>query len=165
MFSPAGAAGFATGAAAAAGAAVAFWNTNNAATKTNTVTYSAIMDSTWQCICADITSLVADNNKVSMTVTNNGTETVTFRIDVGYTEGNQLVSQIKNATNATVNSSENNASFEVEAGATITLVVEFDTTTPVTGMNVFIDSAVWKVEEERVTHSGNITISNISFSK
>jgi hypothetical protein len=139
--------------------------TNNAVNKTNTVVYEGIMDSTWQCISANIEAVVADNNKVSLTFTNNGEAAVIFRLDVGYENAGALVSQITNASAGEYNSGEKNVTFTVEAGQELTIVVEFDTTTPATGINVFIDSSVWKDEADRVAHSGNVTISNVVFSK
>jgi hypothetical protein len=123
------------------------------------------MDSTWQCISANIEAVVADNNKVSLTFTNNGEAAVIFRLDVGYENAGALVSQITNVSAGEYNSGEKNVTFTVEAGQELTIVVEFDTTTPATGINVFIDSSVWKEEADRVAHSGNVTISNVVFSK
>ncbi|MBO5711202.1 MAG: hypothetical protein J6R47_00045, partial [Acholeplasmatales bacterium] len=94
-----------------------------------------------------------------------GEAAVIFRLDVGYENAGTLVSQITNVSAGEYNSGEKNVTFTVEAGQELTIVVEFDTTTPATGINVFIDSSVWKEEADRVAHSGNITISNIVFSK
>lgn len=139
--------------------------TNDNASKTTTVVYEGIMDSTWQCISAGITNVVGDNNKVEMTFKNHGTETVTFRLDVGYESNGALVSQIISASAGTYNSGEKNVSFEVATGQELTITVVFDTTTPITGINVFIDSSVWKEEGNRLSHSGNIAISNVVFTK
>ena len=72
---------------------------------------------------------------------------------------------IKSAINADFNSYDNTASFYLAAGEEKTVTVEFDTTTPVTGMNIFIDSGIWMDEGLRQNHSGNVTISNATFSK
>ena len=139
--------------------------TNDNVLKTTTVVYEEIMDSTWQCISAGITNVVGDNNKVTMTFKNNGSSTVTFRLDVGYENNGALVSQIISASSGNYNAGERNVSFEVAGGQELTISVVFDTTTPATGINVFIDSAVWKEEGSRVSHSGNISISNVVFKK
>ena len=138
---------------------------NDSANKSTNVTYENVMDSSYQCICANIADLVGDNTKVTLTFKNNGTEQVSFRLDVGYEKDGGLVSTIKSAINADFNSYDNTASFYLAAGEEKTVTVEFDTTTPVTGMNIFIDSGVWMDEGLRQNHSGNVTISNATFSK
>ena len=138
---------------------------NDEANKSTNVTYENVMDSSYQCICANIADLVGDNTKLTITLKNNGSETVSFRIDVGYENNGALVSTIKSAVNAEFNSYDNTATVYLAAGEEKTVTVEFDTTTPVTGMNIFIDSGVWMDEGLRQNHSGNVTISNATFSK
>ena len=138
---------------------------NDAVSKSTTVTYENIIDSSYQCICANLSGVVEDNNKITFMVKNNGSEDVTFRVDVGYTENNALVSKIKNCVNATFNSYDNTASFTVAANATLTITIEFDINFTIDGMNIFIDSGVWLEEANRVSHSGNVTIQNVKFHK
>ena len=138
---------------------------NNSTSKSSDVTYKGIMDSSYKCICANLTSVISDNNKITLSIKNNGTETVTLRIDVGYTENYALVSKIISVDGGTFNDYDDTAQVSVAAGVVVTLTITFDTTTPVDGMNIFVDSGVWMDEALRESHSGNISVFNIKLSK
>ena len=139
--------------------------TKDEANKTNRVTYSAIGEASYSGVTSEVSDLVGENNTVTLTITNNGENTVHIRYEVGYTESGVLVSKVVSATGATYNGSEHNATAYIEAGASLEVTLVFDTTTPVTGLNLLIDSAEWKPEGERGTRAGDVTVSKVSFSQ
>ena len=140
--------------------------TNDSVNKKTDVTYDNIKDSTYKCINTNFTNLVGSNNVISVTIINNGDAEVSLRFDVGYDNGGSLTSTIVSTVGADFNAGEKNAACKVAAGSSVTINLVFDNTIAVTGMNIFIDSAIWVNDEaDKVIHSGNITICNIAFSE
>ena len=110
--------------------------------------------------------MVGSNNVITVTIINNGDAEVSLRFDVGYDNGGSLTSTIVSSVGADFNAGEKNAACKVAAGSSVTINLVFDNTIAVTGMNIFIDSAIWVNDEaDKVIHSGNITICNIAFSE
>ena len=131
------------------------------------VSYDGLAGASYKTLYGDVSEFVGDNNTLETTVTNNGTEPITIRIDV---ESNTHVNETNAAnTSATQNGNEvytdttyGGSTFVIQPGETANLKVLFDATRGAKGVNLYFDSATWGDEG---VHSGNITVSGMSFSK
>ena len=130
------------------------------------VKYKDLQGATYKYITTQVSDLVIGKNVLSLYVTNNGSESVNFRIDVnGSYEVNNLFSANIKATqdNVLVNTDPNSGGsmFTIEANSTSVCVVEFDGTRDIRDIVFFIDS---HISNDTSYHTGDLTISEIEFS-
>ena len=131
------------------------------------VSYDNLPGASYKTLYADVSGFVGDNDTLETTLTNNGTEPITVRVDV---ESNTQVNETNAAnTSATQNGSEVNtdttyggSTFVIQPGETANLKILFDAARGAKGVNLYFDSATWGDEN---THSGNVTVSGMRFSK
>ena len=131
--------------------------------KVSEITYTAVTNNTYKCANAKIGSVIGTNNTISVKVTNNGTEEVSFRFEIGYVGDNGLVSTVIQATGASL--AEYNGSHyaegKVAAGQSVDVILVVDTTIDITDMNLFLDT-LWAEKDD--VHAGSVTVSNVKFS-
>ena len=139
----------------------------DAETNSMNVTYSAITGASYKNISADITAIASDKNVLSMTVKNNGTETVTLRVDVvSKTQVNANtkvcnLSATQDGAAAETSIEWGGSTFTIAAGATSELEVVYDTSKGPESLQIMMDSSVYG---DKATHSGDVTFSAVEFS-
>lgn len=139
----------------------------DAETNSMNVTYSAITGASYKNISADITAIASDKNVLSMTVKNNGTETVTLRVDVvsktQVTANTKVcnLSATQDGAAAYTDLEWGGSTFTIAAGATSELEVVYDTSKGPERLQIMMDSSVYGDE---ATHSGDVTFSAVEFS-
>jgi len=139
-------------------------------TKLN-VTYSNIEGATYKNIAAGLSGLSKDYNKLTMKVKNNGTKAVKVRIDVNsqtQVSANTKACNIyavQDGTEVYTDKDWGGSQFEIAAGKTSTLEVYFDPAAKVDALIIFIDSWNYLDEGKGMMYSGNITLSDVAFSK
>ena len=142
------------------------------AAKSVTVTYSEVGGQSYKTISAYIGTVASGSDTFTVTIRNNGEAAVRLRFDV------QGTTQVGNTaainTNAWVNSEVDHGVYTdttwggsfvtVAAGEEVVLTVIYDESTAKGAVNnliIFIDSAT----DNGDTHSGNVTLSQFTFSK
>lgn len=139
----------------------------DAETNSMNVTYSAITGASYKNISADITAIASDKNVLSMTVKNNGTETVTLRVDVvsktQVTANTKVcnLSATQDGAAAYTDLEWGGSTFTIAAGATSELEVVYDTSKGPERLQIMMDSSVYG---DKATHSGDVTFSAVEFS-
>lgn len=139
----------------------------DAETNSMNVTYSAITGASYKNISADITAIASDKNVLSMTVKNNGTETVTLRVDIvsktQVTANTKVcnLSATQDGAAAYTDLDWGGSTFTIAAGATSELEVVYDTSKGPERLQIMMDSSVYGDE---ATHSGDVTFSAVEFS-
>ena len=139
----------------------------DAETNSMNVTYSAITGASYKNISADITAIASDKNVLSMTVKNNGTETVTLRVDIvsktQVTANTKVcnLSATQDGAAAETSIEWGGSTFTIAAGATSELEVVYDTSKGPESLQIMMDSSVY---DDTATHSGDVTFSAVEFS-
>ena len=132
------------------------------------VTYSTIAGASYHNVSMNVAAAAAGSDTFTATVTNNGTEAVTLRVDVLATE---KVNDNTNACNlsATMDGAEvytdlewGGSTFTIEAGKTVNIAVVFDATKTVQSLQMMFDSSVYN---DTATHSGDLTVAGMAFAK
>ena len=133
------------------------------------VTYTGIQGATYKNVnITDISAVAKDNNTFTAKVTNNGSETLTLRIDV---MANEQVTPNTKACNisATMDGQAvytdrdwGGSTFEIAAGKTVTVKVVYDASYGPQSLQMMFDSSVY---EDTATHSGDVTVAEMAFSK
>ena len=134
------------------------------------VTYSAIPGATYKNVnIKDIKTVAGDKTTLKFTVKNNGTENVTMRVDV---IGEKVVNVTNNHyvcnTSATIDGEAaatdlawGGSTFTLAAGETYEIEVVYDAKYVPASLQIMLDSSVYN---DTATHSGDVTISDITFS-
>ena len=141
----------------------------NANDENNTinVAYNAIKGNSYKNIWINVSSIAATKDTLTLKVTNNGTESVLFRIDVeSKTQVNSNttccnLSATQDGADAFTDLEWGGSSFTIAAGATATLSVTYDPSKHPTNVKIFVDSSQW---DDGSDHAGDVTISEIAFS-
>ncbi len=133
------------------------------------VTYTGIQGASYKNVnITDISAVAKDNNTFTAKVTNNGSETLTLRIDV---MANEQVTPNTKACNisATMDGQAvytdrdwGGSTFEIAAGKTVTVKVVYDASYGPQSLQMMFDSSVY---EDTATHSGDVTVAEMAFSK
>ena len=133
------------------------------------VTYTGIQGASYKNVnITDISAVAKDNNTFTAKVTNNGSETLTLRIDV---VANEQVTPNTKACNisATMDGQAvytdrdwGGSTFEIAAGKTVTVKVVYDASYGPQSLQMMFDSSVY---EDTATHSGDVTVAEMAFSK
>lgn len=131
------------------------------------ITYTAVGGNSYNNVnlTDGVASVANDNNVITFSATNNGTEAVSLRVDV------MSNSKVNNTNACNVSATQDGAAvrtdtewggsfFTIEAGKTISVSVVYDNTRIVNGVQLLIDSSMGT----ETTHSGDITISEMAFS-
>ena len=140
----------------------------NANDENNTVNiiYTNVVGNSYKNVWANVSSIAATKTAFTVTVTNNGTSSVKFRIDI---ESATQVNANTTACNLSATQDGNNAftdlewggsTFEIAAGATSVLVVNYDASKIPTNIKFFVDSCQW---DDETAHAGDITLSAMGF--
>ena len=132
------------------------------------VTYTGIPGASYKNVnITDIKSVAGDKTTLTFTVKNNGTENVTMRADVigeKAVNANHSVCNISATINgeaAATDAEWGGSTFTLAAGETYTIVVAYDAKYVPSSLQIMLDSSVYN---DTATHSGDVTISNITFS-
>lgn len=142
-------------------------NTDNETNSMN-VTYAKISGASYQNISADVASIAVGKTEFSVKVKNNGTEAVTVRIDVRGTSNDGKtdacnVSATQDGVGVYTDTEWGGSTFTVAAGGESLLSVVY-TSNGVHGtassVMFYIDSSVY---DDKATHSGDITFSEMNF--
>ena len=139
----------------------------DAETNSMNVTYSAVTGASYKNISAGITAIASDKNVLSMTVKNNGTETVTLRVDIvsktQVTANTKVcnLSATQDGAAANTDLEWGGSTFTIAAGATSELEVVYDTSKGPESLQIMMDSSVYG---DTATHSGDVTFSAVEFS-
>lgn len=134
------------------------------------VTYTDLAGNYQNVAFNGMNELAQANNLFRASITNNGTETVSVRIDVMSTEkvNEPAPDQFMYVTNllamqdgeaVTTDLEWGGSLFTVEAGATVEIVIEYDNSYPYSNIQFMIDSHL----ADGLTHSGNVTIGGFAF--
>ena len=133
------------------------------------VTYTGIQGASYKNVnITDISAVAKDNNTFTAKVTNNGSETLTLRIDV---MANEQVTPNTKACNisATMDGQAvytdrewGGSTFEIAAGKTVTVKVVYDASYGPQSLQMMFDSSVY---EDTAVHSGDVTVAEMAFSK
>lgn len=140
----------------------------NANDENNTVNvaYTNIVGDSYKNIWVPVSSIAGNRTAFTVKVTNNGTVAVKVRIDI---ESQTIIENNVCACN-TSSTQDGNAGytdlvwggsmFEITAGATATLVVNYDASKQPTNLKIFVDSHTY---QDTNVYSGNITLSEMAF--
>ena len=133
------------------------------------VTYTGIQGASYKNVnITDISAVAKDNNTFTAKVTNNGSETLTLRIDV---VANEQVTPNTKACNisATMDGQAvytdrdwGGSTFEIAAGKTVTVKVVYDASYGPQSLQMMFDSSIY---EDTAVHSGDVTVAEMAFSK
>ena len=140
----------------------------NANDENNTVNvvYTNVVGNSYKNFWAPVSSIASTKNAFTVTVTNNGTEAIKFRIDI---ESATQINANTTACNLSSTQDGNSAftdlewggsTFVIEAGATSVLVVNYDASKTPTNLKIFVDSCQW---DDGTAHAGDVTLSNMEF--
>ena len=140
----------------------------NANDENNTVNvvYTNVVGNSYKNFWAPVSSIASTKNAFTVTVTNNGTEAIKFRIDI---ESATQINANTTACNLSSTQDGNSAftdlewggsTFVIEAGATSVLVVNYDASKNPTNLKIFVDSCQW---DDGTAHAGDVTLSNMEF--
>ena len=131
------------------------------------VTYTAAQGESYHNIKADIAAIASDKNIFSATITNNGENVVSVRVDI-------VASRAVNANTNVCNLSATmdgvsvytdlewgGSMFNIPAGATVEIEVVYDTSYGPSTLQFLIDTATYG---DTATHEGDVTFSEMEFS-
>ena len=145
-------------------------NPNNAATETLDVSYSGIAGGSYQNICSKVESFANDFSKFTVTIKNNGDATVRVRIDLkgSKTVGNTDICNTEIIGGEWTDLEWGGSFVNVEAGKEVTVTVCYKTNHgegkdfgSVIELLIYFDTSTY---QDANTYSGNLTLSNFSFS-
>ena len=133
------------------------------------VTYSNLVGGHYDNVnITDIKTVAGDKDTLTLTATNSGTESVTMRVDVVGEQNVNANHKVCN-TSATLNGTDTNSTnlewggstFTLAAGETYTIVIKYNAKYVPASLQIMLDSSI---NDDTATHSGDVTISDITFS-
>ena len=138
----------------------------NDANATLNVKYNAIKGASYKNIWAAANAIARAHSVFSVKITNNGTESVTVRIDIESetNKGNTTacnLSATQDGQGVYTDLEWGGSTFTVVAGATVAAVVNYDAVAKPTNVKFFFDSSVYN---DTAVHSGDVTLSEMAFS-
>ena len=133
------------------------------------VTYTGIQGATYKNVnITDISAVAKDNNTFTAKVTNNGSKTLTLRIDVVANEQVTPNTKVCNIS-ATMDGQAvytdrdwGGSTFEIAAGKTVTVKVVYDASYGPQSLQMMFDSSI---NENTAVNSGDVTVAEMAFSK
>lgn len=131
------------------------------------VTYTAAQGESYHNIKADIAAIASDKNIFSATITNNGENVVSVRVDIVASRAVNANTNVCNLS-ATMDGESVNTDlewggsmFNIPAGATVEIEVVYDTSYGPSTLQFLIDTATYG---DTATHEGDVTFSEMEFS-
>lgn len=131
------------------------------------VTYTAAQGASYHNIKADIAAIASDKNIFSATITNNGENVVSVRVDIVASRAVNANTNVCNLS-ATMDGESVNTDlewggsmFNIPAGATVEIEVVYDTSYGPSTLQFLIDTATYG---DTATHEGDVTFSEMEFS-
>lgn len=132
------------------------------------ITYTGVIGATYSNVdFQGIGDIAGDKDTLTFTVKNNGTENVTLRADVIGTKSVNENHKVCN-TSATINGEAastdmlwGGSTFTLAAGQEYEIVIKYNAAYDPANLQLLIDSSTYN---DTATHSGDITVSNITFS-
>ncbi|HIR39092.1 MAG TPA: family 16 glycosylhydrolase [Candidatus Coproplasma stercoripullorum] len=131
------------------------------------VTYTAAQGESYHNIKADIAAIASDKNIFSATITNNGENVVSVRVDIVASRAVNANTNVCNLS-ATMDGESvytdlewGGSMFNIPAGATVEIEVVYDTSYGPSTLQFLIDTATYG---DTATHEGDVTFSEMEFS-
>lgn len=131
------------------------------------VTYTAAQGASYHNIKADIAAIASDKNIFSATITNNGENVVSVRVDIVASRAVNANTNVCNLS-ATMDGESvytdlewGGSMFNIPAGATVEIEVVYDTSYGPSTLQFLIDTATYG---DTATHEGDVTFSKMEFS-
>ena len=131
------------------------------------VTYTAAQGASYHNIKADIAAIASDKNIFSATITNNGENVVSVRVDIVASRAVNANTNVCNLS-ATMDGESvytdlewGGSMFNIPAGATVEIEVVYDTSYGPSTLQFLIDTATYG---DTATHEGDVTFSEMEFS-
>lgn len=131
------------------------------------VTYTAAQGASYHNIKADIAAIASDKNIFSATITNNGENVVSVRVDIVASRAVNANTNVCNLS-ATMDGESvytdlewGGSMFNMPAGATVEIEVVYDTSYGPSTLQFLIDTATYG---DTATHEGDVTFSEMEFS-
>ena len=131
------------------------------------VTYTAAQGASYHNIKADIAAIASDKNIFSATITNNGENVVSVRVDIVAANSVNANTNVCNLS-ATMDGESvytdlewGGSTFNIPAGATVEIEVVFDASYGPSSLQFLIDTATYG---DTATHAGDVTFSGMEFS-
>ena len=131
------------------------------------VTYTAAQGESYHNIKADIAAIASDKNIFSATITNNGENVVSVRVDIVAANSVNANTNVCNLS-ATMDGESvytdlewGGSMFNIPAGATVEIEVVYDTSYGPSTLQFLIDTATYG---DTATHEGDVTFSEMEFS-
>ena len=131
------------------------------------VTYTAAQGASYHNIKADIAAIASDKNIFSATITNNGENVVSVRVDIVASRAVNANTNVCNLS-ATMDGESvytdlewGGSMFNIPAGATVEIEVVFDASYGPSSLQFLIDTATYG---DTATHAGDVTFSGMEFS-
>lgn len=131
------------------------------------VTYTAAQGESYHNIKADIAAIASDKNIFSATITNNGENVVSVRVDIVASRAVNANTNVCNLS-ATMDGESvytdlewGGSMFNIPAGATVEMEVVYDTSYGPSTLQFLIDTATYG---DTATHEGDVTFSEMEFS-
>ena len=131
------------------------------------VTYTAAQGASYHNIKADIAAIASDKNIFSATITNNGENVVSVRVDIVASRAVNANTNVCNLSAAMDGESVytdlewGGSMFNIPAGATVEIEVVYDTSYGPSTLQFLIDTATYG---DTATHEGDVTFSEMEFS-
>mgnify|MGYP001862858423 FL=1 len=139
----------------------------DAETNSMNVTYTAAQGASYHNIKADIAAIASDKNIFSATITNNGENVVSVRVDIVASRAVNANTNVCNLS-ATMDGESvytdlewGGSMFNIPAGATVEIEVVYDTSYGPSTLQFLIDTATYG---DTATHEGDVTFSEMEFS-
>ena len=130
-------------------------------------TYTAAQGESYHNIKADIAAIASDKNIFSATITNNGENVVSVRVDIVASRAVNANTNVCNLS-ATMDGESvytdlewGGSMFNIPAGATVEIEVVYDTSYGPSTLQFLIDTATYG---DTATHEGDVTFSEMEFS-
>ncbi len=131
------------------------------------VVYADLAGATYKNLWMDATEIARTKNVFSVKVTNNGTEKLTFRIDIESVTkhgDNNIVACNQSATQdgaeVWTDLAWGGSKFEIKAGATAVCAVTYDTSMGPTNVKMYFDTCI---NEDTAKHSGDVLLADMAF--
>ena len=138
------------------------------AANTLRVVYANLAGATYKNLWMDATEISRTKNVFTVKVTNNGTEKLTFRVDIesATAHGDHNIvacnlSATQDGTEVWTDLEWGGSKFEIEAGATAVCAVTYDTSMGPTNVKMYYDSCI---NEDTAKHSGDVLLAEMAFS-
>ncbi len=137
------------------------------AANTIRVVYADLAGETYKNLWMDATAIARTKNVFTVKVTNNGTEKLTFRVDIESVTAhgsNNIVacnqSAKQDGADAWTDLEWGGSKFEIEAGKTAVCAVTYDTSMGPTNVKMYFDSCI---NADTAKHSGDVTLAEMAF--